>query len=803
MQGETTTSAGRRGIPSERMLALGVPLALMLIAFRGPLAGRLFYLRDIGQNHHPMRELVTDRLMSGQLPLWDPSHGAGTPLLANPNNLVLHPISALFALFPFELAFTLSIVLQYALLAWGGYLLARSLPVGRAAASLAAVILALSGPAASMASLQNVLSAAAWVPLGLWAWLSGLRGGSRWKLALSAACAAVIFSTGEAASTLAFLSLALLLGMTRGSGEYEADRPGRVAAMFLLPLLGGLALAAAQIIPARELLALSARSGGFTAAEGMKWSLQPLRLLEAFIPRLFGDPIRLSPSAWWGRWLFDGGYPFLLSIYLGATPCLLAVAACWRRGRDRVRRRALGAAALFFVLIAIGAHGLLYRTLFDWLPVVRQIRYPERFLLATLPAIALLAAYGLDDLLSRQTRSKEWSILLAAFGGAAFLSATLIASSPSLVDRFLAGAVGIPAVILSSDTGAVLRGAVLRSHLWLLAELIALGLLTVILLPAWKRNRVAGWLVVGVVGVTTMLAAAPALSTADPGWLDAPSPLREVVAGAGRVHHAARPDGLAVWTKTDEVIWGYRYDRFTYALASGQRDDVPTILDGATDRMDLGGSARLGREIEKLPMNDQLRILSICHTRFLFTHEPLSHTGVEAGPVLQGLSRPPLRVYRLRDPLARARFIATAKRPVATDDLSRSLLDPGFDPERMVLIDALEPAIPADTDAGAVDGSAAIVDESPERIRVQVDAPRDGYLVLADAFAPGWRATIGGVPTAILRANGLFRAVRVPAGRHLVEMTYFPHSVMIGFTISGLTALIGVVWLVWSKRRAI
>ena len=187
MQGDMTTRAGWGGDRFERLLAFGVPLGLMLFAFRGPLAGRLFYLRDISQNHHPMRQLVTERLLSGELPLWDPYHGAGTPLLADPNNLVLHPISALFALFPFDAAFTLSIVLQYVLLAWGGYLLARALPVGRPAAALAAVLLCLSGPAASMASLHNVLSAAAWVPLGLWAWLSGMREGARWRLAIAAA----------------------------------------------------------------------------------------------------------------------------------------------------------------------------------------------------------------------------------------------------------------------------------------------------------------------------------------------------------------------------------------------------------------------------------------------------------------------------------------------------------------------------------------------------------------------------------------------------------------------------------------
>jgi hypothetical protein len=802
VQGESTTRALWGGDRFDRLLACAVPLGLMLFAFRGPLAGRLFYLRDISQNHHPLRRLVTDRLMSGELPLWDPYHGAGTPLLANPNNLVLHPMSALFALFPLDVAFTLSILLQFILLAWGGYLLARALPVGRPAASLAAVILTLSGPAASMASQQNVLSAAAWVPLGLWAWLSGLQAGGRWRLGLAAGCAAVILGTGEAASVMAFIGLALILAMTRAIPRGERTRHDRVALTFSLLLVGALALAAAQILPARELLALSTRGAGFSAAEGLKWSLQPLRLLETVVPQLFGNPVRLSPSAWWGRWLFEGGYPFLLSIYLGATPCLLAIAACWRGGPGGTRRRSVGAAAAVFVLAAIGAHGLLYRALFEWVPVVRQIRYPERFLLAALPAVALLAAYGLDDLLSADRRSNRWSILVAVAGAAAFLAVTLIAASPDLVDRFLAGAVGVPAAILAADTGAVLRGALLRSHLWLLAEIVALALLTVILWSARNRDRVAAWLLVGAVGVSTSLAAAPALSTADPGWLDAPSPLREAVAGTGRVHHARRPPDLAVWAKTDEVIWGYRYDRFTYALASGRRDGVPTVLDGATDRMDLSGSARLGREVGSMSIDERLRILSLCHTRFLFTYEALSHEALEPGPVLEGLSRPPLRVYRLRSTLSRARFVSEARRPVAADDPGRSLLDPGFDPERMVLIDGVEEPPAAGVGAGTAGGSAAIVEDSPERLRVQVDAPREGYLVLADAFAPGWRAEVDGVPTAILRANGLFRAVRVPAGRHLVEMTYLPRSVVLGFAISALAALLGVTWMVWSKRRS-
>jgi hypothetical protein len=160
--------------------------------------------------------------------------------------------------------------------------------------------------------------------------------------------------------------------------------------------------------------------------------------------------------------------------------------------------------------------------------------------------------------------------------------------------------------------------------------------------------------------------------------------------------------------------------------------------------------------------------------------------------VLEGLSRPPLRVYELRDVLPRARFVARARPPVDPSDPLRSLCDRSFDPDQVVLIDG---AVEGDDAGPAATAEARLLQDDPERVRISVEAPRHGWVVLADAFAPGWRATVDGLPAEIRRANLLFRAVEVPHGRHVIEMSYLPMSVFVGAALSLCGLLILGCWV--------
>ncbi|MFQ5408224.1 MAG: YfhO family protein, partial [Anaerolineales bacterium] len=109
------------------------------------------------------------------------------------------------------------------------------------------------------------------------------------------------------------------------------------------------------------------------------------------------------------------------------------------------------------------------------------------------------------------------------------------------------------------------------------------------------------------------------------------------------------------------------------------------------------------------------------------------------------------------------------------------------------------PALPLTPDSQLL-GSASVQVYESDHVDVRVDAPRDGYLVLADAYYPGWRARVDGDPAVIETANAFFRAIPVTAGRHAVVFSFEPASWRVGVGISAL-ALLGWAGLAMAAGR--
>jgi hypothetical protein len=139
-----------------------------------------------------------------------------------------------------------------------------------------------------------------------------------------------------------------------------------------------------------------------------------------------------------------------------------------------------------------------------------------------------------------------------------------------------------------------------------------------------------------------------------------------------------------------------------------------------------------------------------------------------------------VKIYEVLDALPRAYVVHRAY--VLDDDEAAlaAMADPGFDPAQEVILAGGQPLSPDLSAASRAD----VVAYEPERVTVEVSAGAPGYLVLSDAWYPGWVAAVDGQPASIERANLHFRAIYLPPGAHTVQLTYRPLTYILGLAIS-------------------
>jgi hypothetical protein len=129
------------------------------------------------------------------------------------------------------------------------------------------------------------------------------------------------------------------------------------------------------------------------------------------------------------------------------------------------------------------------------------------------------------------------------------------------------------------------------------------------------------------------------------------------------------------------------------------------------------------------------------------------------------------------------------------EDALAALFDADFDPRKQVL---LADARPGGTPGAPV--AARVVSHTADVVDVEAELSAPGVLVLVEAFDPGWTASVDGHPASVLRANVLFRGVRLSPGRHVVRFAYRPAAATLGACSSGAGVLLAAT-LAWLARR--
>ena len=109
-------------------------------------------------------------------------------------------------------------------------------------------------------------------------------------------------------------------------------------------------------------------------------------------------------------------------------------------------------------------------------------------------------------------------------------------------------------------------------------------------------------------------------------------------------------------------------------------------------------------------------------------------------------------------------------------------------------------SIPSDSLA-----SIELVSYEPNYLKYEVNSAKGGTVVFSEIYYPGWQSTIDGEEVPHGRANYIFRAMNVPAGKHVVEFKFDPDSLHvtenIAFTALCLLALLALV-VVFIKIKA-
>lgn len=771
---------------------LVVGRCLVLLISLIPVAGvftttRIFFVRDLSLFFWSRHLWLRQTLLGGSAPCWDPFVAGGQSAVADAMHQMLMPLTVAIRLIPSNVvSFNLWVALPLPIAALGtfGFLRQRLPPM---AAALGACVFALSGPAVSMLNTPNLSWSVALMP---WVFAAveahAMNGGAR-RFAAIAVAFALQALCGEPVTWASTGVVALgysVFGRFRLKAETTEFKKNFAV---LGALVAGTLLAAPQLLPTAL---AGVRAQRFARATPDFWSLHPMALWETVTPQLFGNYYDASLADLpWMEALNFGRDPLLYSLYIGPFVVLLALAGAatrWRRNVFWVCVAAVFAAA------ALGGYTPFYPLIRELVPPLLYFRFPVKYLVVAIFACAVLAAEGLASLVDDEGAPRRTDGLAAALTAVAVigLGISIAALAMPEMTKGAAHSLAVNTHLKDPAAGAAFLARVAPA---LLLRLFVMALAGCALL--WfggRRPAIAAAMLFVVTCADLALTnrglnpTTTASQLAPPDWyVDSQGPQRVYVGGRVRgFMNTSDPDATGTW-------------------------HIPAAATAMEGRM------RLNAELPMAPSGFRVReALSYdlpqlwppeyeaAVTQFELSgpdarHAFLRRSGVRRCVLPKTESRQfrpvadvsgwDMRVFEC-DPGATRAFVATEV-AVATDpaDLTwqrNALFDTKL-ADTAVRLAALPP----------IAGSAAVpeahslrfIEDGTTRVVIEAALREPGVLVLRDSFDPSWSAEVDGQSAQVARANGLYRAVSLPAGRHVIRFSYRPRALGTGLILSMVT----------------
>ena len=484
---------------------------------------------------------------------------------------------------------------------------------------------------------------------------------------------------------------------------------------------------ALQILPAYEYGRLAKRWGG--AADAITWN-QP-------VPYAVHEMYDLKPYELPG--LVFPYFRINADPFVGVAALALAflgLAICWRDPRLRL----LAAVGLGGLVYALGHFSVFQGFLYGLVPELDKARVASTAVFIFEFGVAVLAAFGVDQLGSSDPspwlRRVMWALLSFAVVTLAVFEVMLINKLvvPSAETTMLVPymALGVAALLYAATRGGLSRTQ--TGVLMLLLVLMELGNNTGSVISSRTDDYRAK-------SLNEMRANADVA-----GFLkNQPGFFRASVA------NDAFPENWGEWHGVD-MSEGY--------LAS---------ITGNIHRM----------EFWRFPTR---MLFGVAYT---IADNPTSDGGEQ---VFAGASG--IKVCKHAEVFPRAWAVHQLRQARDADEENRMINDHLAEFHDMAFL--LEPP-PAVETCGSPD-HVGLQEHAPNRVRIQARMACKGMVVLSDTFFPGWHASIDGSSAPIYEVNEAMRGVVVPAGTHTLTFQYRPLSVIAGFllTLAGVGGAIAL-----------
>ncbi|WP_291547560.1 hypothetical protein [Bosea sp. (in: a-proteobacteria)] len=708
-------------------------------------------------------QFLARAIHSGQSPFWNHNIFAGSPQIADPQSLIFSP-AILLALISSNPSFREVDAFVLAHLLFGGLaliMLFKDRGWHPAGGLLAALVFAFGASAAWRVQHVGQIASLAFFAITLWLTARMLQRNSLLSGLFAGLAGGLMVLDPD---QIVLLGGYVLVGIVVAhwiSGGWPALRAS--LAPLAVACAAGLALIALPMVWT-WLFAEATTRPEIDLVEAGRGSLHPVSLLTAFIGDLFGAK---NPNVdFWGPYNNPGWAKELFlsqnmgQVYFGALPLLLLVAPGMTRGflwDKGIRPLTIGFG--FMVLFALGRYTPLFQLTYDYLPGVKVFRRPAdaTFLIGALGAV--LSGYVLHRIL---TAEKEVSFRRdLAIGAGVVLAAMLVALLVSRGEGHLAQA-------------------------WLpIGQALGWFAVAILLFLALQRWRSALAPAVSVALVAGLMAAdlhannGPNESTALPPKLYdvlEPTTKNETIALLKRL--TAQPAGSARRDRVELLGMGFEWPNasmvhgFDHTLGYN-----PLRLEDFSEAVGTrdGIASPSERKFTPLFPSYRCRMANLLGLRYIASPVPIEQVDHALHPGDLRLVARTKEGYVYENPhaLPRVQFVG-GWQFADFDSMKLSGRWPdSADPQQVVLLDSEPPAAAHEGPAG-VRAEVKLTRYGNAHVEIDVDTPAVGFVVLNDIWHPWWRAEVDGVETEILKANVLFRAVQVPAGKHKVRFSFRP-----------------------------